>query len=436
MAQQQILKMDDQSKNQLNQFYGKGGLDDLWDRRDYAARYGFITERNGQLVKSFTIENIYDMMRVDYPHLFDDQLMNSINKDAPMITTTTGAYVAVHGSSAVSWVIQEANALGLIGMTPWGVGGFRALTTAAKTADGGVTENANIPATLKPVLANVSVPIKEVANSFDTSSRLEFLSRLGQDNVWNEGGSNFTAQRNYHAMEHSKLVNRMLLKDNETLAAANAESIDRVIGSKSEIDGVGQTAGDLDIYGLDRDSVTTHDAYVNHNSGTDRSLTTTLIKDLVTNTQPFWGGPDTGLPAGSDEGVFWLTGHDTKAQIDKIFEAQNTYRNNGVRVNVTLNGVQTLPDGSEAGFLANTLYGKPLFVSNDVAKDTISRIYLINGRHMTWKAGILPQFFSAGMNKGTPIELGRFGNEGMFYQAGELWADRFNVHGKLRDLQT
>ena len=236
-------------------------------------------------------------------------------------------------------------------------------------------------------------------------------------------------------MEHNKLINRALLTDNETLAADNPESIDRVIASKSEIDGVGQTAGDLDIYGLDRDSVTTYDAYVNHNSGTDRDLTTEILKDMVQNVQPFWGGPGTGLPAGSSEGVFWLTGFDTKAEIDKIIEQQSTYRNLGTRVNITLNGITTLPAGSQAGFLVNELYGFPLMISNDVPKDTISRVYLINGRHMTWKSGITPQFFSAGMGKGTPLELGNFQDKGMFYQAGELWSDRFNVHAKGRDFQ-
>lgn len=431
---QQLLDISEKSLD-LSDYYNKPGMEGFYARREHIKRHGFMTERNGRLVKAFRIQNIYDMMRVDYPHLFDDAFMNQFGKDAPLLSSTTGAYVAVHGSAAIGWVIQEANALGLIGLTPWHVGGFRSITTAGKTADVGVTEGASIPNTTKPTLLNVDVPIKEAANTFDVSSRQEFYSRLGNDDVWNEGGSSFNAQRNYHAFEHNKLINRALLTDNDTLAAANPESIDRVIASKSEIDGVGQTAGDLDIYGLDRDSVTTHDAYVNHNSGTDRDLTTAILKDMITNTQPFWGGPETGMPAGSDEGVFWLTGHDTKAVIDRLFEAQNTYFNKGIRVEVTLHGVRTLPAGSEAGMLVNNLYGKPLFVSNDVPKDTISRVYLINGNHMTWKAGIPPQFFSAGMNKGTPLELGKFTNEGMFYQAGELWSNRFNVHAKGRDFQ-
>ncbi len=416
--------------------YGLGGMDEYWARREFAKQYGFMSEKNGQLVKSFKIRNIYDMIRVDYPHLFDDGFMSQFSKDAPLLSTTTGAYQAVHGASAVSWVIQEDNALRLLGLTPWNVGGFRGLTEAGKTSGGGVAEGSTIPNTTKPTLVNVDVPIKEEANTFDVSSRQEFYSRLGNDDVWNEGGSSFIAQRNYHAMEHNKLINRQILTDNNTLAGDNAESLDRIIASKSEIDGVGQDAGDLDIYGLDRDSVTTNDAYVAHNSGTDRNLTTALLKDVIVNTQPFWGGPGTALPAGDDRNVFWLSGYDTKAEVDKLFESQNTYRNLGVKVNITLNGVQTLPSGSEAGFLVNSVYGYPWFSSNDVAKDTISRIYLINGNHLTWKSGILPQFFSAGMGKGTPLELGKFTDEGMFYQAGEVWADRFNVHGKIRDLQS
>ncbi len=398
------------------------------------AEQSLFARRVDAMNKGFKINTIYDMFKVDYPDVFDDQFMNEMGKAAPMLSTTTGAYNAVHGAEAVSWVIQEADAFALIGMEPWQRGGFRAITAAAKTADGGVTENATIPATLKPTLANVDVPIKEIATTYSVSSRQMFYS-IQEDDVWSEGGNTFEAQRIYHGLEFNKLINRMLLKDNETLAAANVESIDRVIASKSEIDGVGQTAGDLDIYGLDRDSVTTHDAYVNHNSGTDRDLTATLIKDLKENAQPKWGGPGEGKPKGTLDNKYWLTGYDTMNRIEQIFESQNTYVNQGARVNITFNGVQTLPFGSDAGFLVNMLYGIPIFVSNDVSKDTISRLYLIDGDHMHMKMGIPHQHFTAGMSKGTVLELGNFQDRGMYYAAMELWADRFNVHAKLRDLQ-
>jgi len=402
---------------------GKYVENTLWDRRRAA------------MAKGFKINTIYDLFRVDYPEVFDDAYMNNLAKvDAPLLSSTTGAYVAVHGAEAVSWVIQEADAFALIGMQPWKRGGYRAITAAAKTSGGGVAENATIPDTFKPTLLNVDIPIKEVATSFNVSSRQMFYS-LQDDDVWAEGGDSFEAQRIYHGLEFNKLINRNLLTDNDTLAANNIESIDRAIASKSEIDGVGQTAGDLDIYGLDRDSSTVHDAYVNHNSGTDRDLTANLIKDLKENAQPNWGGPGEGKPKGTLDNKFWLTGYDTMNRIEQIFESQNIYENQGARVNITFNGVQTLPKGSDAGFLVNMLYGIPIFVTNDVAKDTLSRLYLIDGDHMHMKVGIAHQFFTAGMTKGTVLELGNFQDKGMYYFAGELWTDRFNVHAKLRDLQ-
>lgn len=422
---QQLLEpeMDYRQESQSNaRQIGGVAEQNLWGRRVAAMQ------------KGFKINTIYDMFKVDYPSVFDDEYMNGLGKAAPIISTTTAAYNEVHGAEAVSWVIQEADAFALIGMEPWRRGGFRAITAAAKTADGGVTENASIPATLKPTLANVDVPIKEVATTYSVSTRQTFYS-LQEDDTWSEGGNTFEAQRIYHGLEFNKLINRMLLKDNDTLAAANVESIDRVIASKSEIDGVGQTAGDLDIYGLDRDSVTTHDAYVNHNSGTDRDLEASLIKDLKENAQPKWGGPGEGKPKGTLDNKYWLTGYDTMNRIEQIFESQNTYVNQGARVNITFNGVQTLPYGSDAGFLVNMLYGIPIFVSNDVAKDTLSRLYLIDGDHMHMKMGIPHQHFTAGMMKGTILELGNFQDKGMYYGAMELWADRFNVHAKLRDLQ-
>ena len=107
-----------------------------------------------------------------------------------------------------------------------------------------------------------------------------------------------------------------------------------------------------------------------------------------------------------------------------------------MRVSVGMNGVQTLPYGSEAGMLVNTLYGIPLFVSDDVpASGAISNLYLLDLNHLKMGVGIPPMYFEAGFSKGTVGELDAFQNLGIYYEMGELLATRFNVHGKIRDLQ-
>ncbi|KKL61709.1 hypothetical protein LCGC14_2192600, partial [marine sediment metagenome] len=161
-----------------------------------AAESSLFSRRRAHMQKGFKINTIYDMFKVDYPSVFDDSFMNDMGKAAPILSTTTAAYNEVHGAEAVSWVIQEADAFALIGMEPWRRGGYRAITTAAKTADGGVSENASIPATLKPTLANVDIPIKEVATTYSVSTRQSFYSMM-EDDTWSEGGNTFEAQRIY-----------------------------------------------------------------------------------------------------------------------------------------------------------------------------------------------------------------------------------------------
>lgn len=417
--------------------WDSGGLNGFFENRKRAMTQGFMTrnQKTGAMYKSFRIRTIYDMMRVDYPHLYDSQFMNQISKDAPLLSSTTAAYVATHGSNAFHQIIQEDNLRKLIPTKPYIRGGYRGITTAGATSGGGVAENASVPSTIKPTLVNVDIGIKEQAVAFNVSARQQFLSMI-EDNSWAEGGSAFDALRIYMGIEFNKLINRQLTTNVTTLASDNYESLDRIASSNSEVTNCGDVdAGDSDIYTKDRDATTTWtDAYVAHNSNTDRPLTASLIKDVMVNVQPNWGGPQLGNQPGNYQNKIWITGYDTKAEIEKIYENQNTYRNNGVRVAVTLNGVQTLPEGSAAGMLVNTLYSIPLFVSNDITQDTLSRLYLIDLNHLHFSMGIPTMYFQAGFSKGTAVELNAFQDQGVYYQMGELKATRFNVHGKLRDL--
>ena len=398
-----------------------------------------LRKYNEAMEKGWKIQTTWDMLGLHYPYLMDDQMFGGLQKvDAPVISTTTGYFVATHGALAFEQIINEANVMGLLRKDPYTFGGFRALTAAGKTSDGGVGENAALPDSTKPTLANVTIGIKEISTTFDLSARQQFYSQT-PNNVWNQpSGNALGALREFMGREHIKLMNRHVLVDNDTLASNNLESIDRVVGSFSEIDGVGQTAGDLDIYGLDRDAgATWADAYVNHNSGTDRDLTAAQIKSLTENAQPYWDGVNfrgdsnyTGV-----QNKIWLTGYDTKNRIEQIYETSNRYQNNGIEIRPSMNGVQTYPVGSNAGMLINTLYGLPLFVSNDVPKDTISRLYLLDLDNLSLNVGIPTQYTEAGMSTGDEILLDRLGDRGHYYSMMELWCTRFKSQAKLRDLQ-
>lgn len=431
-----IVKKANFQKIDPSTVWETNGLEGFFERRKRAKVYGFMSRnKQGRMYKSFKIRSIYDMMRVDYPHLYDNQFMNQISKDAPLLSSTTAAYVATHGSNAFHQIIQEDNLRKLLPTKPYMRGGYRAITAAGSTSTIGVAENAAIPDTLKPTLANVDIGIKEQAYSFNVSARLQFLSML-EDDAWAEGGSAYDAMRIYMGIEFNKLINRELNTNVTTLASTRYETIDRIVSSNGEVTNCGDVdAGDSDIYSIDRDAGASWvDAYVAENANVDRPLTSALIKDVMTNVQPNWGGPQMGNQPGNYQNKIWVTGYDTKAEIEKIYENQNTYRNSGVRVAITLNGVQTLPEGSAAGMLVNTLYGIPLFVTNDAVQDTLSRLYLLDLNHLHFSMAIPTMYFQAGFSKGTPVELDAFQDKGVYYQMGELKATRFNVHGKLRDL--
>ena len=386
--------------------------------------------------KGFKFNTVTDLMIYHYPFLLDDNYMAgySLQKvDAPYLSTTTGAYTAVHGFEAFEQIIQEQNLFGMMRKSVYNLGGYRALTAAGATSGGGVAENAAIPDTIKPTLQNVNVPIKEFAISFSTSMRNEFLSQT-QNDVWRQynggGGSAMAALRAYFTKEAGKLVNRQLLGDNDTLAGNNFESIDRIIGSYSEITGVGQTAGDLDIYGIDRDAAASWaDSYVNHNSATDRDLTVSQIKDVLANARKHWINPN------NKSNKVWLTGYDTQTRIEQIYESQMQYNPQGATIQPSVNGIQTLNQGQAAGMEVATLYGIPMIVSNDVPQDTISRMYLIDLDRMEFQIGMPMQYFEGGAGKGTIVELDQLASKGVYYMSGEVVANRFNCHGKLRDLQ-
>lgn len=392
--------------------------------------------RQNLLSKGFKFNTVTDLMVYHYPFLLDDNFMAgySLSKiDAPYLTTTTGAYTAVHGYEAFEQIVQEANLFGLLRKGVYDLGGYRAITAAGATSGGGVAENAAIPDTIKPTFANVNVPIKEFAIAFETSMKNQFLSQT-QNDVWRQyqgqGGSAMDALRAYFTVEAAKLINRQLLVDNEILAGDGFESIDRIVGSYSEITGVGQTSGDLDIYGQDRDTGTTWtDAYVNHNSGTDRDLTVAMVKDVLANVRKHWKNPN------STENKVWFTGYNTLSRIEQIFESQMTYNPQGARIQPSINGIQTVSQGQAAGMEVATLYNIPLLVSENTPSDTIERMYLLDLDRLEFGIGMPMQYFEGGYGRNSVIELGSFASKAAYYMSGELFSYRFNCHGKLRDLQ-
>jgi len=230
------------------------------------------------------------------------------------------------------------------------------------------------------------------------------------------------------AREFQNRINRGLNTDNDTLAGTNIESIDRIVGSYSEIAGVGQTAGDLDpwteaVSGIDRDAAATvYDSYVSHASGVDRYLTLPLINTVIANVRKYWNNP------ASTENKVFITGETTLARWSELMSAQQIYDTKVVKF--TVNGMQT-PGRQEGGYEVAAYKGIPIITDENIQADTIDRIYLLDLDHIGISVAKPTQYLESEDYQA----LDKFTREGVFYAIGELVATKFKCHGKIRDLK-
>lgn len=371
------------------------------------------------------ITNINELLGLYYGRNFVQKV------NAPVLSSTTGVFNAIFGAQAFSQLNQESNVFGILPKYPWQKSGWRAITAdAGSTAGGGVAENATLPDTIKPTFQEITVTAKQVVHTFDVSYLHEGLIQKGDD-----GLSDMEYLRGYFATLHAKRINEQLCVDADTLAGNNLESIDRVTISSAAVTALSYTAGDGNIYNIVRGDYAWSDAVVDHNSGTDRIITDELIRDTLAT-----------IEANGGRTNIILTGSDTKARIMGLYENQVRYPGvkNDQRMTVSVNGVQT-DDGSEVGLNVATIYGRPLFVSQAVTKDTISRVYLLDstiqestGIPRLGIALLYPTLYAeSGMSAPdqNPFSVNRLGTQGMYYTAGELVCTFFAAQGSIRDLK-
>ena len=372
----------------------------------------------------------------------DDLISPFIAKsDAPVLSTTTGVYNAVYGMQAWVQVNQEANTFGVIPKVPWTRSGWRVITDRAGSPPfGGVAENATLPETIKPTFSEISTKPKTVAVTFDNSEVQEFLSTAGGDDAF----AAMADLRTYFGNAHREDINYMLNTSNGTLASNNIESMDRVVSSNAEFSNcsdnadVAYTANDLDLYGtINRDSATWGDAYVNHNSGTNRSLVDSVIQSVIQNTLTNGANPN---------GQFWQAGYDTWSVINQVYDTQVRYNLIGSQmIKVGVNGIQS-QEGIKVGTSVATLMNRVVIQSKNTVVDTggIGRLYLLDTSNpegfdyprLFIKVAKPTQYFEAGMNQGTPFAINRFGTEGLYRSMMELIVTFPAAQGKARDLKS
>lgn len=346
--------------------------------------------------------------------------------DAPILSSTTGFFNTAFGAAAYQQLNVASTLFNMLPKFAHKRSGYRAQTTRFINSSVGVAENAAVPESVKPTKVQVSVPTKEQSIAFEFSQREKLLAGT-EDDVSFDYAQLLQSAKN----DFAYAIDADMNEDVTDLPTYNMESIDRVVSSYAEVTNCADlTAGDADIYGLDRDAAATWaDAYVNHNSGTKRVLSESIVNDLVKGTVA--GGADARSQA-------WYCGTDTYEQLMSLYS-------NALRYEPSTG---TAPTGGKAegtmfGSEMGTLRGRPVFVTpyDKVATNgDISNLYLLDvGYDGVYNEPILGvKVLQAPIIAETKLENypahAKLGNEVLLYSAMELECKNFKRQGKARDL--
>ena len=343
-----------------------------------------------------------------------------LKADAPLLSTTAGTYQAIYGRKVWSQLNQEFNAFSILPKKPWDRSGWRVVTAKPSTAvGGGIAENGTLPDTTKPTFQNVAAKPKTIAHTFDMSEVAIFLN--DKDDGLGDIRSVLKEEMGKHHAEH---INQMLLEDVTTTAGNDLESLDRITtGNNSMTSGTHYDDGDEDIYSIDRSANTWSFAEDSADSSSaNRTLSLDHLDEIFRLVWERGGNPKV-----------MLTGYDTLMRIQQLLQAQQRFMEEK-RVVPTYNGVKGVP-GVEAGFIVATYNGVPIIPSKDVAKDGISRIYMLDTDYMYYSTAKPTQYFESGIETGDPFAINRLGQEGLYRTMGEVWTTFFGGQGSIRDLK-
>lgn len=361
------------------------------------------------IVKSSNFNNIQDFIAAYYGEGY------GIKKaDAPLLSDTTGTFNDVYGAEVWNQLNENINIFSILPKKPYQKAGFRLKTARGQAlpADG-TAENGTLPDTVKPTYAQGAMVLKHCVTAYEGSLLKDLRARVGNDDI------DLDQVRRDLQEEHMKFICRQLMTDAGTLASYRFESVDRVCSSQNE-ESVFYDAGDCDIYGFDRSGSTNYDAYVNHNSGTDRVLTKSLLRAAI----------NTIYQNSGEYPNVVVTGYDTYQNIEVLFEGQ-------ARLTIErglngINGVSTAA-GNDVGVAVASCWGIPVIREDQTIQDTASRIYFLNTKYLWFEVAMPTSNFETQYNADMIIR-NKLGVKGMFLTAGELKCVKFSAMGKIRDL--
>ena len=352
--------------------------------------------------------------------------------DAPLVTGTSGAYHHIVGAKLWTQLNVEQNIFAALPKEEWNHSAVRVITGFPSSKLETATEGAANPIgdTVLPTFAQYKLKIKILYRNFDTSLQQMFLSQRGEGVTWEQF-------RDFMGVTFGKGINEMLLakagaKDAASTSFNKWHSIDDIGTSNAEFAAFGSeyaVAGEADLYSgeIDRDASSWADGTSLYSS-TTRSLSLTLLNDLWRTVNVNTGDYNMG-------NYFWVTGPETYQAWNELLQPAQRFTDEVASFS-PYNGIQVGMNATHGvSFRLGVYERSPILVSNDVGKDTLPRVYLVHKDYTRVRLAQPIVYREVGISTGQELLLNKFGDEGMWYTAGELLTVFPKSVGKLRDLK-
>jgi len=389
------------------------------------------------------IENQYSLLSLVRKK--DNLIDRFVKDDAPLQSSTTGAWNTIYGRDVYVWTNMQHPFLLALGKQPWVRSGRRIKTANSTTLTTGMGETDALPPSLLPTYGLMKFGLKQIVTRLDYTAKMKRLAASGDDSI--PTPEQLRADK---TEEHVLgLGTEGLLLNAETVAGAAAannagvtvfEALDRVIACDDEEDDLGGTHDGYydpwaDQMTADRDTGTDFDAVVVHGDGSCsyKGGTGTFTSDVTLSLDAkdvlLLNCLKNGL---KKENAFWMTGWDTYFRLKQLFEVKERIMN-PVKVTFGVNGVST-PSGTEVGMAIASMDDIPIIVDPNCPKDTISKLFLIDRSNVFMQMATPTVSIDLGFPAFSTISATlaqRLGYGEILLTEGELCATRLNTSGKL-----
>ena len=332
-------------------------------------------------------------------------------RKATITSADTGTFAYIYGQLAQLQLANQQNVVAALPKRGYPRNGFRARSARFMDSATGTTEGGTLPTAVEGTYNEIDVGLKDLCEVTEESFRWEVIVNAN-DGITLDGVVKDFVNDFYYAS------NADLLGDVDTTANLNIESIDRYTEASTAQSGIGFTAGDEDIFGVDRSANTWFNSYINHNSDSDRALVPYLIDSLADNVYSRWTSFDNKVyVTGAAIGTQWGYMENMKHRISDM-PAKFTYAA----------GVQ--PYVGQAGGFAITSYMQRPIIRDESVADSGRRMYLLD-------------MDTVGIATGRPLQLVRGDNilyigavkmQQAIYWIAELWGELPSASGQLRDI--